>query len=286
MRTGTAEQVRRFGSDFASGDRLAAFCLSEPSFGSDAGSLQTRAEAQSDHYVLNGVKAWITLGGLADYYLVFVRTGPGKRAKGVSALVVEKDTPGLHIGSKELKMDLRGSITAEISFSDARVPKSNLLWGEGQGWRILTEGCNDMRAWGAASMALGIAEGALVEALAYSKTRIQFGGFLAHQQAVQFMLADMKIKTEAVRSLIRRTTYMLDHGLGTAKEIETLVSASKCLASDTAMEITEQAVQIHGALGVRKGSVVERLMRDAKAIQIFDGSNQIQRLIVARNMLI
>lgn len=286
MAVGSAEQIRHFGAEFGQGDKLAGFCLSEPNQGSDAGSLRTEARREGDHYILNGTKAWVTLGSVADYYLVFVRTGPGTRTRGVSALLVPKETPGLTWGQKERKMGLGGSATAEMALQDARVPQENLLLGEGQGWKILTEVCNPMRVWGAASMALGLAEGALEQALAYAKKRVQFGRTIARQQAVQFMLAEMKIKIEAVRSLIWRTTTMIDQKAGTPKEIETLVSAAKCLASDTAMEVTQNAVQIMGAEGVRRGSVVERMMRDAKAIQIFDGTNQIQRMIVAGNILI
>ena len=286
MKVGTADQIRRFGVEFGEGDKLAGFCLTEPNHGSDAGSLQTRAELDGDDYVLNGSKAFITLGGVGHFYLTFVRTGPGKRTRGVSALIVEKDTPGLSWGKKERKMGLGGSVTSEMIFNQARVPKENLLLGEGLGWQILTEVCNPMRVWGAASMALGLAEGALEETLAYGKKSVWFGQSLARHQAVQFMLADMKIKIEAARSLILRATDMIDQRAGTPKEIETLVSAAKCFASDTAMEVTEKAVEIFGADGVRRGMAVERMMRDAKAIQIFDGSNQIQRLIVAGNILV
>lgn len=286
MKTGNESQVDRFGRIFGEKDKLAGFCLSEPGFGSDAGNLETRAEPQGDHYRLNGTKSWVTLGGRADYYLVFVRTGPGKSTNGISALIVSKDTPGLHIGRPERKMGLRGSLTSELVFHNALVPKENLLMEEGRGWTILTRVCNDMRVWGAASLALGLAEGAFEEALTWAKTRNQFGRMIARQQAVQFMLADMKIKIEAVKSLIQRTTSLIDGNQASHKEIELLVSAAKCLAADTAMDVTEKAVQIWGAQGVSRGVAVERMMRDAKAVQIFDGSNQIQRMIVARNILV
>ncbi|MEW5723241.1 MAG: acyl-CoA dehydrogenase family protein [Thermodesulfobacteriota bacterium] len=286
MTVGTKEQKERFGGFFGPGDKLAGFCLSEPNYGSDAGSIQTSAALDGGHYVLNGAKAWVTLGGVADCYLVFLRTDHGRHTKGISALLVPKDAPGVSFGRKELKMGLRGSVTAEVAFHHARAPRENLLLGEGQGWYILTEVCNTMRVWGAASMALGLAQGALDQAVAYAKERVQFGRLLARHQAVQFMLADMKIKVEAARALIRRTTALIDSGTGSARETETLVSASKCFASDVAMEVTENAVQLCGAVGVRRGTPVERMMRDAKAIQIFDGSNQIQRMIVAGRMLV
>lgn len=286
MQVGSAEQIRRFGAEFGEGDKLAAFCLSEPNYGSDAGSLQATARLDGDDYVVNGTKAWVTLGSVADFYLVFVRTGPGKRTRGVSALLVDKDTPGVSFGKKERKMGLRGSVTTEVIFQDARVPRGNLLMGEGQGWTVLTQVCNPMRVWGAASMALGLAESAFNEALDYARNTSQYGRILARYQAIQFMLADMKIKVEAVRSLVLRTTGLIDSQSGRSKEIETLVSASKCLAADTAMEVVERAVQLCGADGVSRGAALERMFRDAKAIQIFDGSNQIQRMIVAGNILV
>jgi alkylation response protein AidB-like acyl-CoA dehydrogenase len=285
MAAGNAKQRHYFGSKFAAGDKLASFCLSEPNFGSDAGSLQTRAERKGVYYVINGTKSWITLGGVSDFYLVFVRTGPGARTKGISAIIVEKDTPGLSFGRKERKMGLRGSVTADVVFHNAEVPRDNLLLEEGMGRHLLTNISQSMRVWGAASMALGLAEGAMDLAVEYAKRRTQFGHIIGRQQAVQFMLADMKMKIEAVKSLIRRTTQLVDQSPTAGKKITTLISSSKCLASDLAMDVTEMAVQIHGAEGVRKGSPVERMMRDAKAIQIFDGSNQIQRLIIAGDLL-
>jgi alkylation response protein AidB-like acyl-CoA dehydrogenase len=251
MTVGNPEQRERFGRIFSPGDKLAAFCLSEPNFGSDAGSLQCRADRDGDDYVLNGSKAWVTLGGVADWYMTFVRIGPGARTKGISLIMVPKDTPGLSFGRKEIKMGLRGSVTAQMHLLNARVSKENLLSGEGQGWKILSETCNHMRAWGAASMALGLAEGAFDQALAYAKKRIQFKRSLARIQAVQFMLADMKIKIEAVRSLIRRTTRLMDRKGPKDRDLDMLVSACKCLAADTAMEVTENAVQVLGAEGVR-----------------------------------
>jgi alkylation response protein AidB-like acyl-CoA dehydrogenase len=283
---GTPEQQARFYEDMKRGDRLCAFCLTEPNHGSDASSLETRAESEGEIYIVNGTKSYITLGSRAHYYLAFVRTGPGKRTGGISALVIPRETPGLLFGKKERKMGLGGSVTTEVIFQKARVPKANRLLGEGEGWQVLIRVANTMRVWGAASLALGIAEGAYDLALAHARTRVQFKRKIAAFQAVRFMLSDMKTAIEAARSLIFRTAALIDSGKGDFREIETLVSMSKCYASDVAMQVTEQAVQICGAEGIRVGSGLERRMRDAKAVQIFDGSNQIQRMIISKNLVL
>ena len=283
---GTEEQKQRFFSNMSAGDKLAAFCLTEPNYGSDAGSLQTRANLEDGFYVVNGSKTYITQGPHAHYYLVFVRTGPGKRTAGISALIIPRDTQGLSFGKKERKMGLGGSVTAEMILKDVRVPKDNLLLSEGEGWTILSRHANPMRVWGAASMALGIAEGAYEAALEFAKKRIQFKRKIASFQSIRFMLADMKMSIEATKSMIYRTAGLIDAGEGAFRDIETLVSMSKCYASDMAMKVTIDAVQIFGGAGVLKGCPVERLMRDAKAIQIFDGSNQIQRMIVSKNIIL
>ena len=283
---GTEEQKQRFFSNMSTGDKLAAFCLTEPNYGSDAGSLQTRANLEDDYYVINGSKTYITLGPHAHFYLVFVRTGPGKRTAGISALIIPRDTEGLSFGKKERKMGLGGSVTSEMIFRDVRVPKDNLLLSEGKGWTILSRHANLMRVWGAASMALGIAEGAYEAALEFAKRRTQFKRKIASFQSIRFMLADMKMSIEATKSMIYRTAGLIDAGEGAFRDIETLVSMCKCYASDMAMKVTIDAVQIFGGAGFLKGCPVERLMRDAKAIQIFDGSNQIQRMIVSKNIIL
>jgi len=283
---GTEEQKERFFREMEAGDKLCGFALTEPNYGSDAGSLQTRAVAQGNDFIINGTKSYITLGEYAHFYLAFVRTGPGKGSKGVSAFIVERGIPGLSFGKKERKMGLGGSVTQEMIFQDARVAGANMLLEMGQGWRVLTEVANTMRVWGAASMALGIAESALEESLKFAKKRVQFKKLIGRFQAVQFMLADMKIRMETARSLIFRTAALIDSGRAPLKEIESMVSMAKCYVSDVAMQNSLDAVQIFGSEGCKKGTAVERMMRDAKAIQIFDGSNQVQRMIVARNMLI
>ncbi len=283
---GRPEQKERFFTDMAKGDKLCGFCLTEPNYGSDAGSIQTKAVLEGDHYIINGSKSFITLGPHAHYYLVFLRTGPGKRTGGISALIVPRDAPGLSFGKKEKKMGLGGSVTSEMFFQNARVPKENLLLHEGEGWRVLSRHANVMRVWGAASLALGIAEGAYEAALTFAQVRTQFKRLIASFQAVRFMLADMKMAIEATKSLIFRTAAIIDGQEGSFRDIETLVSMCKCYASDMAMKVTIDAVQIFGGAGYLKGSPVERMMRDAKAVQIFDGSNQIQRMIVSKNIIL
>ena len=285
VRGGNDEQKKRFYPKFESGDKICAFVLTEPNAGSDAGSIQTKAILDGDHYIFNGNKIFITTGEVADYYLVFAMTQPGKRAKGMSAFIVEKGTEGFSFGKKENKMGLRGSPTVELAFEDAKVPKENLLGEEGQGWKILIEYGNLMRTWGAASTSLGIAEGALAYATEYAKERTQFGKPIAGFQAIQFMLADMAILTEASKSLIFKASWIIDKETEPFSKIEPMVSMAKCFTTDTAMKVTTDAVQILGGYGYTKEYPVERMMRDAKGVQIFDGTNQIQRMIISRNLI-
>ncbi len=281
----SAEQQDRFFPELGRGDKLAAFVLTEPEHGSDAASLTTRAARQGGEYVVNGAKVFISSASHASCFLVFARTGPGQREKGISALVVPRDTPGLKVGKAENKMGLRGSMTNEVCFEDARVPAANRLGAEGEGWRILTEVANVMRLWGAAAMALGIAEGALACALDYARQRRQFDRPLAGFQALRFMFADMAMLVEASRAMIYSTARAIDRGRGTKPEIESLVSMCKCFATDAAMKVTTDAVQLLGGYGYTKDYPVERMMRDAKALQILDGTNQIQRIVIARNLI-
>ena len=284
VRGGTEEQKKRFFPKFANGDKVCAFVLTEPDAGSDAASMQTKAILDGDYYIFNGNKIFITTGEVADYYLVFALTEPGKKSKGVSAFIVEKGTPGFTFGKKEKKMGLRGSPTAELIFQDAKVPKENLLGKEGDGWKYLIEYGNLMRTWGAASLSLGIAQGAFEFATEYAKERMQFGKPIASFQAIQFMLADMSMQIEAARSLIYRASVCVDNG-APVNEIELMVSMAKCFTSDMAMKVTTDAVQICGGNSYTKDYPVERMMRDAKGVQIFDGTNQIQRLIISRHVL-
>jgi alkylation response protein AidB-like acyl-CoA dehydrogenase len=282
---GSEEQKDYFFGKMSSGDKVNAFSLTEPNYGSESAAIQTKAVLDGDHYVVNGTKIFVTNGDIADFVLVFVRTGEGERHRGLSALVVEKGTPGFSVGKHEDKLGLRGSDLSELIFEDARVPRENLIGQPGKGWDVLISGGADMRAYGPGAMALGLAQGALDYAVDYAKQRVQFGGPLSELQAIRFMLADMSIQVEAARSLLYRTTALMDSASVDKGLRSRLVSSSKCFASDVAMRVTTDAVQILGGYGVMKDYPVERMMRDAKMIQIFDGSNQIQRVIVARNLL-
>ena len=283
--TGSEEQKGRFFSEIAGGDKLLAFALTEPDLGSDAASLRTRGANAGEHFIVNGSKTYVTLGEHAHFYLLFVRTGKSNGSAGISALLVPRESEGLSFGHPMEKMGLGASVTQELFLQDVKVPVDNLLLGPEKGWEVLTRHANPMRVWGAASMSLGIAQGAFEEALAFARTRVQFKTKIARFQAVAFMLADMHTRIETTRSFIYQTAAMVDAGQTDRKEVETFVSMAKYHASDMAMEVTTNAVQIMGKEGLRSGCVTERLMRDAKAIQIFDGSNQIQRLVVARNIL-
>jgi alkylation response protein AidB-like acyl-CoA dehydrogenase len=283
---GGESQKKGIFSELSSGDKLLAFCLTEPNAGSDAHSLQTSAVPKGEHYLVNGTKRWITLAGVSEYYLVFVRTSQKSKKNDLSALLIHKDTTGLAIGKKDNKMGMRGSVTADLIFEDALVPRDNLIGKEGEGWKILSKFSNSMRCWGAASIALGIAQAALNYSCKYSKERYQFGKPISAFQAIQFMLADMDMQVEAARSLIYRTNYEVDtQGDEISDRTMSLVSMAKCFASDVAMKVTTDAVQILGGYGVSKEYPVQRMMRDAKCVQIFDGSNQIQRIIMSKNLL-
>ena len=279
------EQKKRYYPEFATGDTIGAFALTEPNYGSDAASIHTKAVPDGDSYIVNGNKIFISTGEVAELYLLFARTGPGEKSKGISAFIVEKGTPGFSFGKKENKMGLRGNPLTELVFENARVPKENLLGKEGDGWKLLVEYANLMRTWGAASMSLGISQGALDFAGNYAKERIQFGKPIAGFQAIQFILADMAMLTEAARSLIYRTSTLIDDGTEPRNKIDAMVSMAKCFSSDTAMKVTTDAVQILGGYGYTKDYPLERMMRDAKGVQIFDGTNQIQRIVIARKLL-
>ena len=283
---GSTELQDKFFKKMSSGDKVNAFSLTEPNFGSESASIQTKAVLDGDDYIINGTKIFVTNGDIADFVLVFVRTGEGERHKGLSAIVVDtRNTPGFKVGKHEDKLGLRGSDMAEIIFEDARIPKANIIGEPGKGWDVLVSGGADMRSYGPGAMAVGIAQGALDYAANYAKERVQFGAPISKLQAIRFMLADMAIQTEAARSLLYRTTALMDSGSEDNKLRGSLVSSTKCFASDVAMRVTTDAVQLLGGYGVMKEYPVERMMRDAKMIQVFDGSNQIQRVIVAKNLL-
>ena len=281
---GTEEQKDRLFGKMSSGDKVNAFSLTEPNYGSESASIQTTAVLDGDYYIVNGTKCFVTNGDIADFVLLFVRTGEAERHRGLSTLVVEKGIEGFSVGKHENKMGLRGSDLAELIFQDARVPRENLMGESGKAWDILMTTAADMRAYGPGAMAVGLAQGALDYTVSYAKERNQFGVPIAGHQAIRFMLADMSIQIEAARSLLYRTTKLLDSEAYDQNKRSRLTSAIKCFASDVAMKVTVDAVQVLGGYGIMKEFPLERKLRDAKTIQIFDGTNQIQRVIVAKTL--
>ena len=277
---GNEEQKQRFLPRIASGT-LAAFGLTEPNAGSDAGGIQTTAVRDGDDYILNGTKQWITNGGEAEIYTIAAMTDRSRGARGASMFIVEKGTPGFTFGKKENKMGIRASATRELVFQDCRVPAKNLIMGEGRGFLVAMKTLDASRP-SVAAQALGIAQGALEAALKYSKERRQFGQPISSFQGLQFMLADMGMKVEAARSLVYRTARLMDSG---ARDIGKFSAMAKCFASDVAMSVTTDAVQILGGYGYMKEYPVEKMMRDAKITQIYEGTNQIQRDIIAKALL-
>jgi acyl-CoA dehydrogenase len=277
---GSDAQRKEWLTHFTQEFRLIAFCLSEPAAGSDVAGLQLLAEKDGDHYVLNGTKCWITNGGYADSFTVFATLDRSTRHKGICAFVVNADTPGVSTGKKEDKMGQRASDTRVIHFDNVRVPASQRLGEEGQGFVIAMRTLDSTRP-SIGGLAVGIARRALEESIAYARERKAFGAPIGGFQAVQFMLADMAKDTEAARLLTRQSAWMLDQGRQASK----FSSFAKCFATDAAMRITTDAVQIFGGNGYTKEYPVEKLMRDAKLMQIYEGTNQIQRLVIARELL-
>ncbi len=275
----TPEQRERFLPDLTSGRHLGGYCLSEPDAGSDAASLRCRAVRDGDAYRITGTKAWVTHAGEADTYLVFARTSDDG-ARGISAFVVDKDTEGLQVAPKEDKMGLRASPTAQLLFEDAVVPADRLLGGEeGIGFKVAMSALDRGRL-GIAAVATGLAQAALDTALAYAKEREQFGTRIIDFQGVGFLLADMATQVEAARTLYRSAADRLDHGF----EVTKVCSMSKLFATDAAMQVTTDAVQVLGGVGYTRDFPAERFMREAKVMQIFEGTNQIQRLVISRNL--
>ena len=277
---GTEEQKQKYLTRLATGECLGAFALSEPEAGSDATSQRTIAEDKGDYYLLNGNKNWITNGGKAEIYLVIAQTHPEKKHHGINVLIVEKDMPGFKIGNKEDKLGIRASDTHALHFTDVKVPKENRIGADGFGFKFAMETLNGGRI-GIASQALGIASGAYELALEYSKVRKAFGTEICNHQAIQFKLADMATEIEAARLMIHKAAWMKDQGLDYA----TLAAMAKSFASEVAMKTTIEAVQIHGGYGYVKEYHVERLMRDAKITQIYEGTTEVQKIVVSRNLL-
>ena len=278
---GNDQQKRKYLPPLASGKWLAAFGLTEAGSGSDAAAMQTFAVRRGDTYILNGSKRFITNGGLAQVNSIFALTDPNAGTRGISAFIVEKDFPGFSVGRIEDKMGIKGSQTAELIFTDCEVPAKNLLGREGDGFKYAMMTLDRTRP-GVAAQALGISQGALDLAVSYSKERVQFKKPIAENQGIQFMLAEMATKVEAARLLVYNAAEMIDRG---EKNISKYSSMAKLYASDIAMEVTGDAVQILGGYGYMKEYPAERMMRDAKITQIYEGTNQIQLLVIARALL-
>jgi acyl-CoA dehydrogenase len=274
------EQMERLMKPFCAEPALAAFCLTEPGAGSDVSSVRTRATRDGDSYILNGTKRFITNGGVAKLYTVTATTDPQLRHRGLVVLVVPPDSPGLSVGKKEEKMGQRAGDTREVIFEDVRVAVENLLGSEGEGFRLVMQTLDRIRAEVAAA-AVGVGRAAMEAALQYAREREQFGRTIASFQAIQFKLADMAIKLEAARLLVWQAAWLADRGLRNSYES----AIAKCFAADSAMQITTEAVQIFGGYGYIKEYPVEKYMRDAKLLQIYEGTNEVQRLIIARSML-
>jgi butyryl-CoA dehydrogenase len=277
---GTEEQKQKFLRPMAEGKKMGAYGLTESGSGSDAAGMKTTAVLDGDHYILNGSKIFITNAGEAEIYIVFAQTRPELKHKGITALIVEKGTPGFTFGKKEKKLGIRSSPTLEIIFEDCRIPVENRLGEEGQGFKIAMQTLDGGRN-GIAAQAVGIAQGALDAATAYAKERKQFGKPIGLQQGIGFKLADMATKIEASRLLTYQAAWRESEGLPYGKES----AMSKLFAGDTAMEVTTEAVQVFGGYGYTKEYPVERYMRDAKITQIYEGTNEIQRLVISKMLL-
>ena len=277
---GTPEQKEKYLTPLASGEKIGAFGLTEPGAGTDASGQQTKAVLDGDHYVLNGSKIFITNGGAADTYVVFAMTDKSLGNHGISAFIVEKDFPGFSIGTKEKKMGIRGSSTTELIFQDCIVPKENLLGKEGQGFVVAMTTLDGGRI-GIASQALGLAQGALDNTIAYVKERKQFGRALAKFQNTQFQLEDMHTKVEAARLLVYKAARAKD----TQKKYSLEAAMAKLYAAEVAMEVTTNAVQLHGGYGYTREYDVERMMRDAKITEIYEGTSEVQRMVISGSIL-
>jgi alkylation response protein AidB-like acyl-CoA dehydrogenase len=283
---GPEELRQRYLPPVARGEAMFSYALSEPEAGSDAAAMTTRAVRDGDTYVLNGTKRWITNAGISQYYTVMAVTDPAAGPRGISAFVVEKDDPGFSFGAPERKLGIKGSPTRELYFDDCVIPASRLIGEEGQGFRIALATLDHTRVT-IAAQALGIAQGALDYAAGYARQRRQFGKAIAEFQGVQFMLAGMAMKVEAARQLTYAAAARSQRAMAGAPAagLTFFSSAAKCFASDTAMEVTTDAVQLLGGYGYVKDYPVERMMRDAKITQIYEGTNQIQRVVMARQLL-
>jgi alkylation response protein AidB-like acyl-CoA dehydrogenase len=283
--SGSEELKKKFLGPLATGDAMFSYCLSEPEAGSDAAGMKTRAVRDGDHYVLNGVKRWITNAGISEYYTVMAVTDPEQRSRGISAFVVEKSDEGVSFGAPEKKLGIKGSPTCEVYFDDVRIPADRMIGEEGTGFATAMKTLDHTRIT-IAAQALGIAQGALDYAKGYVRERKQFGKPVGDFQGVQFMLADMAMKLEAARQLTYAAAARSERvSLGAhGQDLTFFGAAAKCYASDAAMEITTDAVQLLGGYGYTRDYPLERMMRDAKITQIYEGTNQVQRIVMARNL--
>jgi butyryl-CoA dehydrogenase len=275
-RYGTAEQKKRFLGPFARGEKIGCYALTEPQAGSNAAALRTVAVRDGDSYVVNGTKAWITNGGVADAAIVYVNTDPSKGERGITALVVERGTPGFKAGKEEKKLGINATACAELSFTDCAVPAANRIGEEGEGYKIALSTLDGGRI-GIASQATGIAQGAFEEALRYAQERQAFGGPIAQFQAIQFMLADMSTEIEAARLMGWRAAWKQDTGARFSME----AAMAKLFASEMATRVTHKAIQVHGGNGYSREYPVERMYRDARITEIYEGTSEIQRLVIA-----
>ncbi|KND40405.1 acyl-CoA dehydrogenase family protein [Streptomyces acidiscabies] len=278
--SGSEDLKKKYLAPLAKGDAMFSYCLSEPEAGSDAAGMKTRAVRDGDHWILNGVKRWITNAGVSDYYTVMAVTDPEKRSKGISAFVVEKSDEGVSFGAPEKKLGIKGSPTREVYFDNVRIPADRMIGEEGTGFATAMKTLDHTRIT-IAAQALGVAQGAFDYAKGYVKERKQFGKAIADFQGIQFMLADMSMKISAARALTYQAAAASER---LDADLTYLGAAAKCFASDTAMEVTTDAVQLLGGYGYTRDYPVERMMRDAKITQIYEGTNQVQRIVMARNL--
>ncbi|WP_018566979.1 acyl-CoA dehydrogenase family protein [Streptomyces sp. PsTaAH-124] len=278
--SGSEELKKKYLGPLAKGDAMFSYCLSEPDAGSDAAGMRTKAVRDGDHYVLNGVKRWITNAGVSDFYTVMAVTDPEKRSKGISAFVVEKSDEGVSFGAPEKKLGIKGSPTREVYLDNVRIPADRMIGAEGTGFATAMKTLDHTRIT-IAAQALGIAQGALDYAKGYVKERKQFGKPIADFQGIQFMLADMAMKVSAARALTYQAAAASER---VDADLTYQGAAAKCFASDIAMEVTTDAVQLLGGYGYTRDYPVERMMRDAKITQIYEGTNQVQRIVMARNL--
>ena len=277
---GNEEQKKKYLPEVLSGKKMGSFCLTEPDAGSDAAGCKTTAIWNGKEYILNGLKCFITNGGIASFYCITAMTDKTKGVKGISMFLVDAGTPGLSTGNEENKMGIRTSNTCDVVLEDCRIPAENLIGEEGRGFSIAMKTLDQARAW-MGCVATGIAQRGINEGIAYAKERVQFGKPVIKNQAMQFKVADMEIKTETARQMVAHALTKMDMGLPHSKE----AAIAKCYASDIAMEVASEAIQMFGGYGYSREYPVEKLLRDAKIFQIFEGSNEIQRIVIANNTI-